>query len=196
MSLICFQNGSLAREAVAKEHSLDWDAFADAILNRTQPGNEGNMLLYYFTPEVTPRILKPTVRYAGTEAFVNGQDANSAARAIVESQALSMQLHTGWISDKPSRILVTGGASRNPAIRQVLADVFQAEILSLTVNNSAGLGAALRAAQAIKRLSWQSLANTFSQPDESSRALPNAATADIYREMSQRFVELLAAHIS
>jgi xylulokinase len=35
MSLICFKNGSLAREAVADRFSLSWDAFSDAILNAT-----------------------------------------------------------------------------------------------------------------------------------------------------------------
>ena len=37
MTLICFKNGSLAREAVRKSHGLDWDGFSHA-LQSTLPG--------------------------------------------------------------------------------------------------------------------------------------------------------------
>ena len=50
MALVCFANGSLAREEVARRLGSDWDAFARAILEQTSPGNGGNLLLPYFVP--------------------------------------------------------------------------------------------------------------------------------------------------
>ncbi|MBF0244792.1 MAG: carbohydrate kinase, partial [Planctomycetes bacterium] len=43
MSLICFMNGSLAREAVRSAYELDWPGF-EASLSRTPPCNRGRLL--------------------------------------------------------------------------------------------------------------------------------------------------------
>ena len=76
MALCCFANGSLAREEVRARCGLGWDDFARAILEKTQPGNGGNMLLPYFVPEITPRLPAPAPS-AGSERrdFVAGRDA-------------------------------------------------------------------------------------------------------------------------
>ncbi|HEX3312465.1 MAG TPA: FGGY family carbohydrate kinase, partial [Streptosporangiaceae bacterium] len=148
MALACFANGSLAREAVAKQVGLGWDEFARAITERTKPGNGGNLLLPYFVPEITPRLLAPRPTWYGSDAFVAGKAPAAAARAVVEAQALSMRHHAEWIGERTDTILVTGGASKNAGILRVLADVFQARILPLKVGNSSALGGALRAAQA------------------------------------------------
>src|SRR3954462_2913808 len=55
--IICFANGSLARENVAEDADLTWDAFEASILDETQPGNQGNLMLPFFIPEMTPRLL-------------------------------------------------------------------------------------------------------------------------------------------
>ncbi len=190
MCLIAFKNGSLAREEIKRRYHLTWDAFAEAVLERSAPGNGGRSMLYYYVPEITPRILKPVVQFLGPES-----DAATAPRAIVESQAVSMKLHSAWIGETPERILVTGGASQNPAIRQVLADVFQADILPLAVSNSAGLGAAFRAANAVGNVPWEELFEAFSQPDSSQAARPDPATRDIYAALQDRFAEALKPHL-
>jgi xylulokinase len=183
MALVCFANGSLAREQVARQFDLGWDAFARAILEGTRPGNRGNVLLPYFVPEITPRLLQPAPRWFGEEAFVNGRDAASAARAVVEAQALSMRLHSAWIGEATDRILVTGGASKNAGILRVLADVFQAVIVPLRVSNSSALGGAVRAAQAVEGASWADLAARFSAPDIARRVEPDPKTKGIYEEL-------------
>jgi xylulokinase len=191
MSLICFTNGSLAREEVAKKFDLTWEAFANAIVEQTRPGNDFNFLLPYFVPENTPKLLKPCVRYFGANAYVTGRDAALAARAIVESQAITMRIHSDWIGQRPEVLLVTGGASRNPGILRVLADVFQAELGTLSVGNSSALGGALRAAHAIEGRSFDELAQTFAAPDPGSMVRPNPDVKGIYAELAGRFQEKL-----
>ncbi len=193
MSLICFSNGSLAREAIAKRFDLDWNAFSEAITQHTVPGNEGNLLLPFFVPEITPRVAQPNVKLFGTEQFVAYGNAAAAVRAIVEAQALSMRRHSDWIGERPERILVTGGASRSPGIRRVLADVFQAEITPLSVSNSSALGGALRAAQATEGTAYSSLFSQFSVPDAAHATAPDPATRAVYDEHFGRFVEKLEA---
>ena len=196
MALACFANGSLAREEIAHRFGLDWDTFADGILTRTRPGNNGNLLLPYFVPEITPRLPVPVVRWFGSAAFVDGHDPFAAARAVVETQALSLRLHSRWIGENVDPILVTGGASKNPGILRVLADVFQARIVPLQVSNSSALGGALRAAQAVGGTPWEELAHRFSAPADHLAVKPDPATRTVYeragQELERRLNEALA----
>jgi xylulokinase len=53
MSLICFKNGSLARERIRDGAALDWGGFSRA-LRETAPGNAGRIMLPWFDAEITP----------------------------------------------------------------------------------------------------------------------------------------------
>jgi xylulokinase len=113
----------------------------------------------------------------------------------VETQALSLRLHSRWIGENMDPILVTGGASKNPGILRVLADVFQARIVPLQVSNSSALGGALRAAQAVDGTAWEELARRFSAPAEHLAVKPDPATRTVYeqagRELERRLNEIL-----
>jgi xylulokinase len=60
MSLICFKNGSLAREQIKDHFNLDWESFSK-ILDETPPGNNGKIMLPYFFPEIVPLVLQKHV---------------------------------------------------------------------------------------------------------------------------------------
>ncbi len=156
MSLICFSNGSLAREAVKAECGVDWDFFDREALSRTPFGNGGKLMLPYFGPESTPPVLEPGV----TCNFTTATPAERI-RALLESQVLSMRRHSAWMGQAVTRIRVTGGASRSEGMRRLLADIFQARVESIAVANSAGLGAALRAANAVGGIAFDELSARF-----------------------------------
>ncbi len=185
MSLICFANGSLARERVAERVGLDWPAFERGILQETAPGNGGALLLPYFVPEMTPKLLSAQPHAFGDAEFMEFRSPARAARAIVEAQAMAMQRYSDWIGERPRVILATGGASRNRGILQVIADVFDAEVRTLEIGNSSALGAALRAAHAESGAAWPELYRRFAAPSADSVALPNRQ-AD-YGALRQRF---------
>jgi len=187
MSLACFSNGSLAREEITRRFDMSWDGFARAIVEQTRPGNGGNMLLPYFVPEITPRVLTASPRWFGSDAFVAGQDGPAAARAVVEAQAVSMRLHADWIGEAMTTVLVTGGASKNQGLLRVLADVFQATIMPLAVSNSSALGAALRAAQGIGGFAWQDLYDWFCPPDRSHAVFPDQTTREVYQQLTAAY---------
>ncbi len=191
MSLICFANGSLAREAVKDKFGLSWPDFDRAIREQTRPGNGGNWLLPFFVPEMTPKVLSPEVRLFGDADFTTWKSPAAAVRAIVEAQAVSMRRHSDWIGQRPSTILATGGASRNRGILQIIADVFQAELRTLTVGNSSALGGAMRAAQAIEKVPFSNLVTAFAAPDQDLRVAPDASTKGAYDELGGRFAEKL-----
>lgn len=188
MSLICFTNGSPAREKVKAECNVSWHDF-DHLAELSIPGNHGNLLLPYFAAESTPLALTPGVKYHGSEEFCSGRSDNSVKiRAILESQALTMKLHSRWIGEDFKRIRITGGASECRSFRQILADVFQAEIETIAVPDSAGLGAALRAANAAGRIQFQALYEKFTAATES--VTPNPANAAVYATALKAYAKL------
>jgi len=169
MSLICFTNGSLAREKVRTELGLSYEEFdATGEVSDTE-----FLMLPYFGAESTPAVLTPVVVY--------GFDPETASktervRSLLESQILSMRLHSGWLGEEFTRIRVTGGASKSAALRRIIADVFQAPVETISVGNSAGLGAALRAANLFGGEPFDSLhakfcaATSVSEPDPAKKA--------------------------
>ena len=98
-------------------------------------------------------------------------------RAIVEAQAMAMRLHSRWIAPRATTILATGGAAANRDILQVIADVFDAEVVRGATRNSASLGAALRAYHAERRaegqsIPWEEVVAGFTAPDAELRIQP------------------------
>jgi len=142
MSLICFKNGAIARENVKNMFNLNWEDFSE-ILEKTPPGNEGKIMIPHFLPEIVPQVLNPKVYRFGFDE----NDKLGNVRAIIESQMLSMRLHSQWIGEKPEIIYATGGASKDKAILQTIADIYNVKIIQFDISNSAALGAALRSAK-------------------------------------------------
>ena len=81
MTLICFKNGSLAREKVREHYKIsDWKKFGELVAS-VPPGNNGGIMLPWFEPEIVPRVNKPGIRR------FNLDEKNVAAncRAIFEA---------------------------------------------------------------------------------------------------------------
>lgn len=181
MFLVCFKNGSLARERVKDSFGLNWNEFSKILLE-TPPGNRGRIMLPYFMPEITPLILEAGVRRFGGLA---ADDAAGNVRAVAEAQAMALYLHTEWAGPRPERIFVTAGGSENQGLLRVIADVFGVEVQTREVKESAALGAALRAACAWKSghgspAGWEELYKAFFVSDAGRIVRPSADAARRY----------------
>jgi xylulokinase len=190
MSLICFRNGSLAREALRDSLALDWSAFDEAGLALTPPGNGGNRMLPFYGPEITPRRDFSGPVRQGSPAFEAGGDPPAQVRALLEGQFLNMRLHSQWIGVAPDRIRLTGGASQNNGIARLVANIFQARVERLAVSNSAALGAALRAAHACGH-DLAALQAALCAPAAGSLIDPQPALAPVYDQALADYRELL-----
>lgn len=192
MALFCFANGSLAREAVRDEHRLDWAGFS-AALARTPPGNAGRLMLPWFRPEIVPRVAVPGV----VRANLSPGDADADCRAVVEAQFISMRLRAEAAGLAPALLHATGGAAQNPAILQVAADIFQCPVRRSRVTNTAALGAAIRAAHALRpEEGWDGLAARVVEPLLEPPIPPRRDTADIYRRLARQYAELEASELA
>ncbi len=188
MTLICFKNGSLAREKIREHYKLaDWKQFG-RLLAKTKPGNNGAILLPWFDAEIVPRVNRP-----GIHRFdLSENDAAANCRAIFEAQALSMRLHSGWMRVSPKRLFATGGASNDPGLLQILANVMNCRVLRIEVSKSAALGAALQAAHgwltaAGKKPKWENIVADFCRPIPGSEILPDKKAAKIYTAMLKKY---------
>jgi xylulokinase len=181
MCLACFKNGSLARDRVRTEAGVDWDFFGTTAFEKTPIGNDGKLVLPWFEAEITPPALKPGLRanfdFAKAPAEVR-------IRAVVESQALSLRAHSLWIG-KFDTLRVTGGASRSVGILQTLADVFQANVQTIAVPDSAALGAAMIAAHVAGKVAYADLAAKFTPA--SKTYAPNPAAAPVYAKLLKEY---------
>jgi xylulokinase len=189
MGMTVFKNGSLARERVRDAYGMDWPAFS-AALARTPAGNHDATMLPWFDPEITPLVLEPGVK----RHELDPADADANVRAVVEAQMMSLALHSRWMGVKISTIYATGGASANRDVLQVMADVFDADVLQLETGNSAALGAALRGFHADRLadghpLPWEDVIAGFVVPRLDSRLTPQPANVATY----QRLIEVYAA---
>lgn len=144
MLLVCFRNGSLAREHIRDRYGLDWAGFSRA-LAATPPGNNGALMIPWVEAEITPTVDSPGVRRFN----LREDDAPANVRALVEGQMMAMANHWDALAGRsPGRIRATGGASTNRAILQVMADVFGADVYPAASTSAASLGGALRALHA------------------------------------------------
>jgi xylulokinase len=93
---------------------------------------------------------------------------------------------------KPSEIRLTGGGSKSRIWRQVCADIFRIPVVCLATAEGAALGAAMHGAWVDHLVNNKSsnlvqLLDAVVKLDESSRALPTLATADLYQDTYNRF---------
>jgi xylulokinase len=185
MFLICFKNGSLAREKVKDRYGLSWDEFSN-ILQKIPPGNNGKIMLPYFLPEITPRVLDPKVkRFGGLEM----DDIFCNVRAVAEAQIMAMYLHSGWVGRRPKCIFVTAGGSQNRGLLKVISQVFGTEVHAFEVEESAALGAAVRAAHCCLNakgfsISWKELTNPYVNKKAAEVIRPSNADVLIYHHQN------------
>jgi len=187
MGITVFRNGSLARERVRDTWGLDWAGFS-AALRATPPGNHGRLLFPWFEPEITPDVPVPGIHRVGLDPG----DGPGHVRGVVEAQAMAMANHSAWMGVDVRVIHATGGASANREILQVLADVFNAAVYQFEVDNSACLGAALRAWHADATASghpvaWPDVVRDLATPAVRSLVRPGAAGTEVYPALRRRY---------
>jgi xylulokinase len=195
MFMLCYKNGGLAREEVrdalnAKARSdkdeSPWSTFNKALLNTPplcQRDSHDTMKLglYFPKPEIVPNL--PSGRWhfvydaekqklAKTEE--GWQRPEDDARAIVESQMLSLRLRSkdlvsspaDGLPPQPRRVYLVGGSSRNKAIAKVVGEVLGGSegIYKLDVGeNACALGAAYKAVWALERRQGETFEDLIGQ---------------------------------
>jgi len=141
----------------------------------------------FYQNEITPRCASSGPRSAG---FAGDESIPQVVRALLEGQFLNMKIHSQWLGVQPTEVYLTGGASQNNGIAQLVADVFGCPSARLSVAGSAGLGAAMRAAAACGA-NITELESAFCAPDPGSTMMPRVAD---YTESESQLKTLIASY--
>jgi xylulokinase len=193
MSLVCFRNGSLARESMRMEYGLTWAAVSQLL--EGSPGNDGGLMLPWLEIESTPRVA-----HAGPRRFgFDRSDAGRNMRGLIEGQMMAIANHAAAVSGTIERVIATGGAAVNRGILQVMANVFGVDVDRLEVENSAALGAALRAYHADRLaagqpVSWKTVVSGFTDPRPDHRVSANPEHVAMYAELRRDYAILEETH--
>ena len=111
------------------------------------PGSEGLLFLPYLTGERTPHP-DPLARGAFVGLTVRHSQAHMT-RAVLEGVAFGLrdgfELMKGAGLSDVTQVRISGGGGKSPLWRQILADVFNAEIVTMNTAEGAAYGAAVLA---------------------------------------------------
>ncbi|KAF4764273.1 hypothetical protein N7455_010341 [Penicillium solitum] len=194
MFMLCYKNGGLAREHVrdAINESLKdtpaqpWANF-DKVALQTAPLGQQNasdpmkMGLFFPRHEIVPNISKGQWRFtydANTGSLKETTDGwnspQDEARAIIESQMLSLRLRSrdltqspgNGLPSQPRRVYLVGGGSKNKAIAKIAGEILGGVegVYSLDVgDNACALGAAYKAVWGIERQPGQTFEDLVGQ---------------------------------
>jgi xylulokinase len=190
LPLLCTMNVTVATEFVRTLFDLSYDELG-SIADKTPPGSDGLILLPYFEGERTPNIPDGTGLFYGLNSKTF--DKGHFARASMEGVTLGMNYGLNRMKSlgiKPSEIRLTGGGSKNPAWRQIAADIFDTEVVCLEIDEGAAYGAALQAMWTYRnhvgeRTSIQEITDRYVKVDEKTLAHPKPANVGIYRELQE-----------
>ena len=146
MGVMLSAAGSLRwfRDTFSPGSSYD-DLLAPA--SAVEPGSEGLLFLPYLTGERTP-YPDPLARGAFIGLTLRHNLA-AMARSVLEGVAFglrdSMELVKGCGLGQITQVRVSGGGSRSPLWRQILADTLDCELVTVNITEGASYGAALLA---------------------------------------------------
>ena len=188
LPLLCTMNVTVATEMLRRDFKMDHKAFETAV-SRARPGAEGLMLLPYLEGERTPNVPDGTGVYLGVRerAFT----AECFARATMEGVTLGMNYglrRLATLGLKATQIRATGGGANSKVWRQIMADVFNAQVVTLKVGEGAAYGAALQALwcwrlQRGEQVGIADITDQFVKLNTAETAEPNAKNAALYEEL-------------
>ncbi len=190
LPLVCTMNVTVATEMIRTRFGMD-HAAASAAAAGVPPGSGGLILLPFFEGERTPNCPDGTGLFFGVRPAVF--DVPHMMRAAMEGATLGLNYGFRRLRElgvRPSEVRLTGGGARSAVWRQILADVFRVPVVCLKIEEGAAYGAALQALWTVEGGELGAITDRLLQPDESTRAQPDAARGALYERYQELFNRL------
>jgi xylulokinase len=188
LPLVCTMNVTVATEMVRARFKLSHEELSQAAAS-APAGNDGLMLIPFFEGERTPNVPDGTGVYFGLRQQTF--DVAHFARAAMEGTTLGLNYGLARLRElgiTPREIRATGGGARSHLWRQILADVFNAEVVCVKNEEGAAFGAALQAIWAYRHwrgemIKIEELCDRFVALDETTRCQPDSERVRLYERM-------------
>ena len=188
LPLLCTMNVTVATELIRK--NFNWThAQYEAAARKAPAGSDGLLLLPYLEGERTPNVPDGTGVYFGVRAGTFTE--KHFARATMEGVTLGMNYGLRRLEKlgvNPTQIRATGGGANSKLWRQIMADIFNAQVVTLKVGEGAAYGAALQALWSLRNnqgdnVSIEEITDRFVKLNTRETAEPNAENVAVYREV-------------
>lgn len=188
LPLLCTMNVTVATEMVRRDFDLDHAAFEKAAA-KAPPASDGLLLLPYLEGERTPNLPDATGVFFGVRPKTF--DAPHFARATMEGVTMGMNYGLRRLAElgvKASQVRATGGGARSKLWRQIMADIFDAEVVTLKVAEGAAYGAALQALWCWRRsrgekVRIEEITDTFVTLNSAETTQPRKEHRAAYRDL-------------
>ena len=188
LPLLCTMNVTVATEMMRLDFGYSHELFAGKAAT-IPAGSNGLLLLPYLEGERTPNIPDGT----GVMLGINQRtfSASHYCRAAMEGVTLGMNYGLRRLAElgvKPRQIRATGGGAKSKVWRQIMADIFNMEVVTLKVTEGAAYGAALQALwcwrnQQGEKISIEDITDEFVEVNPSETHTPDAKNVAVYREL-------------
>lgn len=198
LPLLCTMNVTVATEMMRRDFNWTHEQF-DRKAASVPPGARGLLFLPYLEGERTPNVPDGT----GVMIGINPRTFTGShyARSVMEGVTLGMNYglrRLAQLGVKAKQIRATGGGARSAFWRQIMADVFNAQVVTLKVSEGAAYGAALQALwcwrlQRGEKVRIDEITDQFVELNPAETTEPNPKTVAIYRELQALQDELSLA---
>jgi sugar (pentulose or hexulose) kinase len=195
LPLLCTMNVTVATELIRRDFKMDFRAF-DSAVARGAAGSNGLVFLPYLEGERTPNVPDGTGVYFGVSQRTFNTEC--FARATVEGVTMGMNYglrRLARLGVQTNQIRATGGGANSAIWRQIMADIFNAEVVTLKVGEGAAYGAALQALwcwrlQQGEKVAISEITDAFVQLNAAETVEPIPAHVAAYQELQQLQDEL------
>ena len=195
LPLLCTMNVTVATEMMRLDFGYTHEQFERKAAT-APPGSDGLLLLPYLEGERTPNVPDGSGVMIGINARTFS--ASHYCRAAMEGVTLGMNYGLRRLAElgvKPKQIRATGGGANSKLWRQIMADIFNAEVVTLAVGEGAAYGAALQALwcwrlEQGEKISIKDITDELVMLNTAETAEPDHKTVEIYRELQSLQDEL------
>ena len=149
LPLVCTLNAARILDAATRILGVSHDELGELAL-KAKPGANGLTLLPYFEGERTPNRPDATGVFSGLN--LSNSNPEDFARAMIEGMLCGMADAVASLEKlgvEVKRILIVGGAAKNPAIGKIASALFGREVLIPPPGEYVAIGAAKLAAWAL-----------------------------------------------
>jgi xylulokinase len=188
LPLLCTMNVTVATEMMRNDFGYTHEQF-ESKARQVPAGSNGLLLLPYLEGERTPNVPDGTGVMIGinTRTF----SASHYCRAAMEGVTLGMNYglrRLAKLGVKAKQIRATGGGAKSKLWRQIMADIFDAEVVTLKVGEGAAYGAALQALWCWKleqgeKVKISDLTEEFVELNKAETTQPDSKSVAVYREL-------------
>ena len=193
LPLVCTMNVTVATELIRSLLGLGLEEM-NQLAGSAPEGAEGLMLLPYFNGERTPPLPESTAHLGGMSAL--NMTPQNFCRAAMEGATFGLRYGLEVIRRngiEPREIRLTGGGAKSALWQQLVADIFNCEVICLQQEEAGASGAALQALWCAEKVAGhqstlEEITSRYVSLDEQTRRPPGSESAARYEELYGTYV--------